>query len=157
MTTLYSPILDNFENTLSSLVSDIVKGWDLKTCIAFCQDNLEKNWKYFSIEELVEQYELHHDRSIVQAVIVWNDLFKTGEPNWHDYVNAECHALKHTDINTVERTNVNDDDIAFWSVYLVDHDGLSTCILDLVNKDEAEAITDSINTYYLGKPSESSE
>jgi len=52
---------------------------------------------------------------------------------------------------------VNDDDIAFWSVYLVDHDGLSTCILDLVNKDEAEAITDSINTYYLGKPSESSE
>ena len=102
MTTIHSPINDQFDSILSDLASNIVNDWDLKTCTAFCVENLEQNWKSFSIQELVEQYELHHNSSI-------------------------------------------------------DHEGLSMCILDLSNEDEARVLTESINTHYLEQESDDSE
>ena len=154
MTTIHAPINDKFESILADLVSNIIEGWDIKTCVSFCQENLQKKWKAFSIEELVQQYEIHHDRSIVSTVIDWKDHLTTGEPNWSNFTKAECHPVKISGINSVKRVDLDDDDIDFWSVYLVDQGGLSFCILDLQTQVEAEVITRSINTYYLAQDSE---
>jgi hypothetical protein len=94
MTTIHSPINDSFETVLTDLVSSVVEGWDLKTCVAFCIENLQQNWKGFSLEELVEQYELHHDSSIVSEVINWKDHLKTGEPDWGQFEKAEYYPIK---------------------------------------------------------------
>ena len=157
MTTIHSPINDQFESILSDLASNIVNDWDLKTCTAFCVENLEQNWKSFSIQELVEQYELHHDSSIVDEIIDWNEHLKTGEPDWPQFARAEFHPVKFVSINSIETCDADDPDLDFWSVYLVDHAGMSQCILNLENESEAKVLTDSINTHYLEQDSDDSE
>jgi len=160
MTTLYSPINDNFETVLTDLVSSIVEDWDLKTCVAFCIENLEQNWKSLSLEELAEQYELHHDSSIVSEVIDWTDYLKNGEPDWQQFSRAEYHPVKITGVSggtEIIRVLEDNEEPDFYSVYLVDHVGMSQCILDLTNEDEAKVLTESINTHYLGQDSDDSE
>ena len=161
MTTIHSPINDQFETILSDLASNIVNDWDLKACTAFCVENLEQNWKSFSIQELVEQYELHHDSSIVDEIIDWNEHLKTGEPDWSQFTRAEYHPVRITSVSgTTEIIRIledTDDDPDFWSVYLVDRIGMSQCILDLANEDEAKVLTESINTHYLEQESDDSE
>jgi len=153
MTTLYSPINDQFESILSDLVSSIVKDWDLNTCVSYCQDSMENKWlNSFTINDLVEQYEQHHECSILKEVIDWDEHLKTGEPDWQQFAKAEYHPVKITSMsgNTeIIRLLKDNEEPDFWSVYLVDHAGMSQCILDLDDKSEAEVLTESINTYYL--------
>lgn len=159
MTTIHSPINDQFDSILSDLASNIVNDWDLKTCTAFCVENLEQNWKSFSIQELVEQYELHHNSSIVDEIINWDDHLKTGEPDWEQFEKAEFYPIKVSSVSGAVERIIDKHDIPadFWSIYLVDHEGLSMCILDLSNEDEARVLTESINTHYLEQESDDSE
>jgi hypothetical protein len=160
MATLYSPINDSFETVLTDLVSSIVEDWDLKTCVEFCNENLVQNWKGFSLEELAEQYELHYNSSIVCEVIDWKAHLKTGEPDWQQFSRAEYHPVKITGVSggtEIIRVLEDNEEPDFYSVYLVDHVGMSQCILDLANEDEAKVLTESINTHYLEQGSNDSE
>ncbi len=139
------------KSAIPDTVSDIVENWDLGDCVTYCNDKLEKEYDELPIEDIIAIYEERYGKSIVEAIVNWNDCKAIGgkQPDWHSYYLAVCYPVKESIDSFDVPTEPGDNKAKGWVIYLVTKLASLVPMLVLETQTEAELVTQSINTHYF--------